>query len=32
MIPSPQISFQLLSPEDLVNACKMFESLKLPLR
>lgn len=23
---------QLLSPEDLVNACKMFESLKLPLR
>uniref|UniRef100_A0A671VRP5 Vacuolar protein-sorting-associated protein 36 n=1 Tax=Sparus aurata TaxID=8175 RepID=A0A671VRP5_SPAAU len=22
----------LLSPEDLVNACKMFESLKLPLR
>uniref|UniRef100_A0A672REM4 Vacuolar protein-sorting-associated protein 36 n=1 Tax=Sinocyclocheilus grahami TaxID=75366 RepID=A0A672REM4_SINGR len=27
-----QISSQLLSPEDLVNACKMFESLKLPLR
>uniref|UniRef100_A0AAQ6IN67 Vacuolar protein-sorting-associated protein 36 n=1 Tax=Anabas testudineus TaxID=64144 RepID=A0AAQ6IN67_ANATE len=23
---------ELLSPEDLVNACKMFESLKLPLR
>uniref|UniRef100_A0A672RFY9 Vacuolar protein-sorting-associated protein 36 n=1 Tax=Sinocyclocheilus grahami TaxID=75366 RepID=A0A672RFY9_SINGR len=23
---------KLLSPEDLVNACKMFESLKLPLR
>lgn len=27
-VPFPQ----LLSPEDLVNACKMFESLKLPLR
>ncbi|CAL8364716.1 unnamed protein product [Lota lota] len=23
---------ELLSPEDLVNACKMFESMKLPLR
>jgi len=25
-------SFQLVSPDDLVNACKMFEPLKLPLR
>uniref|UniRef100_A0A8C1GEX4 Vacuolar protein-sorting-associated protein 36 n=1 Tax=Cyprinus carpio TaxID=7962 RepID=A0A8C1GEX4_CYPCA len=27
-----QAPLELLSPEDLVNACKMFESLKLPLR
>ncbi|NXT08665.1 VPS36 protein, partial [Prunella fulvescens] len=26
------LNFDLLSPEDLVNACKMLESLKLPLR
>uniref|UniRef100_A0A3P9M4S7 Vacuolar protein-sorting-associated protein 36 n=1 Tax=Oryzias latipes TaxID=8090 RepID=A0A3P9M4S7_ORYLA len=27
-----QAPLELLSPEDLVNACKMFEPLKLPLR
>uniref|UniRef100_A0A3B4Z9U3 Vacuolar protein-sorting-associated protein 36 n=1 Tax=Stegastes partitus TaxID=144197 RepID=A0A3B4Z9U3_9TELE len=27
-----QAPLELLSPEDLVNACKVFESLKLPLR
>uniref|UniRef100_A0A3B5M983 Vacuolar protein-sorting-associated protein 36 n=1 Tax=Xiphophorus couchianus TaxID=32473 RepID=A0A3B5M983_9TELE len=27
-----QAPLELLSPEDLLNACKMFESLKLPLR
>lgn len=31
-VPPSLHSAQLLSPEDLVNACKMFESLKLPLR
>lgn len=27
-----QVPLELLSPEDLVNACKMLEALKLPLR
>ena len=30
--PVNDISLQLLSPEDLVNACKQLDSLKLPVR